>query len=157
MVLFKSLIDQNRHVALVKGQPSPSHITDVRVHRQKLLSDVFSQCKSDSRSVFLYGLKMLQNVEHGVYVYLSQTPAYSEIPNDFDYLTKIGASELLENKNVGAPKRPWVETDPLTLGVGAQILRQLGVRKMRVHMTRPMPLRGLLGYDLEVIETIPVP
>lgn len=156
-ILFKTLVDENRHIALVKGQPAPSRITDVRVHRQKFLSDLFSPCKSEPASVFLYGFKMLQKVDHGVYVYLTHQAHNIDMSNEFDYLVrKTSSPPTPVNQELEGQKRPWMETDPLTLGVGAQILRQLGVRKMRVHMTRPMPLRGLLGYDLEVAETITI-
>jgi 3,4-dihydroxy 2-butanone 4-phosphate synthase/GTP cyclohydrolase II len=158
LILFRTLVDQNRHLALVKGEPSPSRITDVRVHRQKILSDLFSPCKLEPPSVFLYGFKMLEKVEHGVYLYLTHQNQAADLIGDFDYLVQKSTQHPVSpNQDSQAQKRPWVETDPLTLGVGAQILRQLGVRKMRVHMTRPMPLKGLLGYDLEVAETITIP
>jgi 3,4-dihydroxy 2-butanone 4-phosphate synthase/GTP cyclohydrolase II len=54
------------------------------------------------------------------------------------------------------PARSWLDADPRMLGIGAQILRRLGVRQMRVHMTNPKPLKGLHGFDLEVVDTVDI-
>jgi 3,4-dihydroxy 2-butanone 4-phosphate synthase/GTP cyclohydrolase II len=155
IILFRSLIDQVHHIALVKGAPSEKLVTDVRVHRQRQLSDLFATISLQGPNFFSDSLKMLERVENGVLLYLVHPQDPSDILKDFERLTLPGQpSKPKHQEQILAPT--WMETDPRTLGLGAQILRLIGVRKMRVHMTRPVALKGLLGYGLEVTETIPM-
>ena len=102
---------------MVKGEGFEDEIVDVRVHKQRPLVDVFSDHLTGGRSRE-FGLKMLQQSERGVYVYLTNEDTASSVVAD--------AAEF-DNapKNPEAPKK----MDPRLYGVGAQILRQLGVRR----------------------------
>lgn len=144
-LLFKSAIDDLSHVAVIKGDDFENKIVDVRVHRQRPLVDVFSHPVTGGRCRIEYGLEMLKSAEAGVFLYLTHADAQAALVDEFAALTGSGAEKK--------PKKPWVEMDPRMLGVGAQILRHLGVRKMRVHMSNPTPLKGLTGFDLEVVDT----
>lgn len=64
--------------------------------------------------------------------------------------------ELSTREGEKSQMKPWKSMDNRMLGLGAQILRELGVRKMRVHMSQPQRLKGLHGFDLEVVDTRPV-
>lgn len=144
-VLFRSLIDQVGHLALVKGENLTDQVVDVRVHRQRPLRDVFGQGQG---SLLDYGLNMLANSQAGVLLYLNSTGGGSDqLAREFAGLA--GATQV-------QPARSWVDMDPRMLGIGAQILRHLGVRQMRAHMHHPIPLRGLQGYDLEVVDTVDI-
>lgn len=144
-VLFRSLIDQVGHLALVKGDITANKVVDVRVHRQRPLRDVFGQGQSN---LLDYGLNMLATAETGVLLYLTSASGGS------DHMAREFAG--LAGNTPALPARSWVDMDPRMLGIGAQILRHLGVRQMRAHMHHPMPLRGLHAYDLDVVETVDI-
>lgn len=144
-VLFRSQIDDLAHLALIKGADFENQVVDVRVHRQRPLVDVFSHPVTGGRARIEYGLEMLKDAEAGVFLYLTHAESQTALLDEFHALTGPGAEKK--------PKKPWVEMDPRMLGVGAQILRHLGVRRMRVHMSNPTPLKGLTGFDLEVVDT----
>jgi GTP cyclohydrolase II len=78
-----------------------------------------------------------------------------ETPDDLtlDFLRIAGGPDS-EKPASSSRNKSKAEADSRTLGVGAQILRRLGIHRMRVHMATPMPLKGLLGFDLEVVDTI---
>lgn len=146
-VLFRSLIDGVDHLALVKGEALEHAVVDVRVHRQRPLRDVFGS-KDGAGYLIDYGLKMLADSSAGVLLYLTGGDAGSNgLVSEF--------SALCHGPSVTAA-RSWLDADPRMLGIGAQILRRLGVRQMRVHMTNPKPLRGLQGYDLEVVDIVEI-
>ena len=153
-ILLKSGIDSQRHFALVKGQAAlpgqlfgADEIVDVRVHRQRPWIDVFAHPVSGGRYRLDYGLKMLRDADAGVLLYLCHPSTPEELEDEFHALADRGTGQSARSH------RPWVDTDPRMLGLGAQALRLLGVRRMRVHMSTPVPLRGLAGYNLEVVET----
>ncbi len=149
--LYRSQIDGLCHLALVKGDTSKAEIVDVRVHRQHLLMDVFGQPQDGGRSRVDYGLRMLAQSEAGIMLYMTQTETPEDLTHDFLRITAD-----LDNAGLASSARSnsKAEADSRTLGVGAQILRRLGVHRMRVHMATPMPLKGLLGFDLEVVDTV---
>jgi 3,4-dihydroxy 2-butanone 4-phosphate synthase/GTP cyclohydrolase II len=149
--LYRSQIDGLCHLALLKGDTSKADIVDVRVHRQHLLMDVFGQPSDGGRSRVDYGLRMLAQSEAGIMLYMTQP----ETPEDltYDFLRIAGEADSAKlGQSVRSKSK--AEADSRTLGVGAQILRRLGVHRMRVHMATPMPLKGLLGFDLEVVDTV---
>lgn len=149
--LYRSQIDGLCHLALLKGDIAKADIVDVRVHRQHLLLDVFGQPNDDGRSRVDYGLRMLAQSDAGIMLYMTQP----ETPEDltYDFLRIAGEADSAKlGQSVRSKSK--AEADSRTLGVGAQILRRLGVHRMRVHMATPMPLKGLLGFDLEVVDTV---
>ena len=134
-------------MALTKGGPfAPSMVVDIRVHRQRTLVDVFSHPENGGRCRIEYGLKMLASSDAGVFLYLQSQEDSALTERDF-----AGLMDADWKRDLG--RKPWTETDPRMLGVGAQILRHLGVRRMNVHMANPAPLKSLSSYDLEIVET----
>jgi 3,4-dihydroxy 2-butanone 4-phosphate synthase/GTP cyclohydrolase II len=148
--LFRSMIDATTHLALVKGERFDGKVVDVRVHRQRPFLDVIPRSGGAAvRSRLDYGFEMLKEADAGVLLYMTNPDALGDMATEFDALVKTASPA--DGSAAGARVRPWPETDPRMLGTGAQILRALGVRQMRVHMTTPSPLKGLNAYGLEVV------
>jgi 3,4-dihydroxy 2-butanone 4-phosphate synthase / GTP cyclohydrolase II len=141
--LFKSEIDGSTHLAITKGDNFSEKLTDIRVHSQRQLIDVFSHEDDGGRFRVNYGLKMLEESDSGVFLYMTQSEGSNNLISEFDALTDAQADKD-GSKN---------KMNSRMLGIGSQILKQLGVKNMRVHMASPRPLKGLAGYDLNVIET----
>jgi 3,4-dihydroxy 2-butanone 4-phosphate synthase/GTP cyclohydrolase II len=158
--LFKSLVDGTIHFALIKASStifSPDDIVDVRVHRQRTLVDVFAAAKVGGHQRITYGYEMLKKSNAAVFVYLTSPEPQISLPREFEELGQRTGSPTTSQRPELDPAAHSQPMDSLMLGVGAQILRHLGVRKMRVHMSNPMPLRGLLGFDLDVVDTVEIP
>jgi 3,4-dihydroxy 2-butanone 4-phosphate synthase/GTP cyclohydrolase II len=151
-VLFKSEIDGLTHLAIVKGEHFDDHVTEVRVHRQRPLQDVFGVNLGTSRLRLDYSLKLLRDTEHAVLIYLTQPDAQAGLAADFELLTRASEAGSL----VGSQPN-YAPMDPRQLGVGAQVLRALGVRRMRVHRTQSSPLKGLVGFGLDLVGTVEIP
>ncbi|SMF69765.1 GTP cyclohydrolase II /3,4-dihydroxy-2-butanone 4-phosphate synthase [Pseudobacteriovorax antillogorgiicola] len=146
-VLFRNLVDRSEHLAILKGDGFENHVVDVRVHGQKNLCDAIGSRDAGSGKRLAYGLDMLKQVDRGILIYLTRSeqslvPEFEELISDFQKKPK----ESKANK-----KAPGV--DVRLHGTGAQILRSLGVSKMRIHTTSPMALKGLSGFGLEIVET----
>lgn len=137
-VWFKNKVDQELHFALVKGTDLTNHCTQVRVHKQNPINDVFGAThagveRNASRWAIDYALKLLAKHEQAVVVYLSQ---------------KSVSGGFLESYT----SKPS-HMDPRLYGVGAQILKALGVHKMNLHMSSSRPLVGLNAFGLEIQAT----
>ena len=140
-VVFQNTVDNSEHLAIVKGENFGEKIVDVRVHNQKILADVFGESLPGSPGERIaYGMEMLSKVDNGVLVYLSQ-------PNP-------SMAQELASFCGDAPTEPASPQgmDVRQHGTGAQIIRHLGVKKMRVHTTSPLALKGLSGFGLEIVE-----
>ena len=144
---FKNHVDGSQHFALVKGGPFQADQTvDVRVHRQRPLLDVFSSAGA-GRHLVDYGLQLLQKCPAGVLLYLSHPGGNQALEDD-----------VLEcNQERGAGSSKWRAMDPRLYGIGAQILRQLGVRRMRTHVSTQRSLKGLAGFGLEIVDSFVIP
>ncbi len=141
--IFQSEIDGSKHLALTNGENFGSNVTDVRVHKQRTLVDVFSHSEQGGRSRVEYGMRMLNDTKHGIFLYMSEEAGSNNLDKDFDALSEADRPEEESKGSINSRM----------LGVGAQILKYLGVKDMRVHMTNSRPLKGLSGYDLNVVET----
>ena len=148
-LLFKSKIDDLIHFALINEGDFENEIVDVRVHRQRTLVDVFSHPETGGRYRVEHGLKMLKESKAAVFLYLMVPDGQQDHIDEFESLANLSPDQKKKSTSVN-----WAEKDQRMLGVGAQILRHLGVRKMRVHMSNPSPLKGLHGFELEVVDTI---
>lgn len=143
-IVFESILDHSCHVALVKGSEKFGDTTvDVRVHRQRAFADVFRRDFSGKNDLVTYGLKMLKESGSAAVVYLSyptQNPAFG--------LFKT------ESANVSLEDPKHKAMDARLLGIGAQIIRELGIQKMRTHVSQLRTLKGLSGFGLEVVENV---
>ena len=143
--VYRNTVDATEHLAIVKGDNFNDRVVDVRVHKQKPLSDSLGSREQGVGRKVSYGLQMLSDVDTGVFLYLS-SPTHS--------LAEELAMLDHENPESSSESRDSADEAEMRLhGTGAQILRALGISKMRVHSTSAKSMKGLSGFGLEVVET----
>ncbi|MEJ2179132.1 MAG: 3,4-dihydroxy-2-butanone-4-phosphate synthase, partial [Gammaproteobacteria bacterium] len=145
LVSYRDRIDNQVHFALVKGNIKPTEPTLVRVHMPHYLNDVLGIQRKDTGWPLEDVMRQIDEAGAGVIVLLSY-------PGEKDDIIRQVESYQLEDKGETPPRRES-STDLRTYGTGAQILLDLGVRKMRV-MSAPKRIHGLSGFGLEVVEYV---
>jgi 3,4-dihydroxy 2-butanone 4-phosphate synthase/GTP cyclohydrolase II len=149
---FESLIDRETHVALVKGDIGEGENVLVRVHSRCLTGDVFHSARCDCGPQLEAGMQRVAEEGRGILLYLNQEGRGIGLAN------KIRAYELQDQglDTVEANERLGFKADQRDYGIGVQILRDLGVRSMRLLSNNPRKLVGIEGYNLSVVEWIPL-
>jgi 3,4-dihydroxy 2-butanone 4-phosphate synthase/GTP cyclohydrolase II len=149
---YESLINHETHVALVHGKIGDGESVLVRVHSKCLTGDVFHSARCDCGEQLESALKQIANAGRGVLLYLNQEGRGIGLAN------KLRAYELQDQgfDTVEANERLGFKPDQRDYGIGAQILRSLGVRSMRLLTNNPRKFVGLQGYGLSVAETVPL-
>ncbi|MEO8147857.1 MAG: bifunctional 3,4-dihydroxy-2-butanone-4-phosphate synthase/GTP cyclohydrolase II [Bacteroidia bacterium] len=140
------------HLALVKGQWQKDEPVLVRVHSSCLTGDIFGSCRCDCGPQLHKAMEMIDKEGKGVIVYINQEG------RGIGLLNKLKAYKLQEmgRDTVEANVELGFKIDEREYGVGAQILRDLGVCKMLLMTNNPTKRAGLIGYGLEIIENIPI-
>jgi 3,4-dihydroxy 2-butanone 4-phosphate synthase / GTP cyclohydrolase II len=149
---YRSDVTGDENVALVMGEIDPEEPVLVRVHSQCLTGDIFGSCRCDCGPQLEQALEHIAREGKGVLLYLLQEG------RGIGLMNKLRAYELQEegHDTVEANERLGFRPDQRDYGIGAQILRDLGVRKMRLMTNNPSKYIALNGYGLEIVERIPL-
>jgi 3,4-dihydroxy 2-butanone 4-phosphate synthase/GTP cyclohydrolase II len=152
MVAYTQTNTGEQHLALVKGEFIPGEPVLVRVHSSCMTGDIFGSCRCECGPQLQAAMQQIQLEGKGVIVYMNQEG------RGIGLLNKLKAYKLQEEgyDTVEANIKLGFKMDERDYGVGAQILRDLGVSKLRLLTNNPTKRAGLIGYGLEIVENVPI-
>ncbi|GAA0880230.1 bifunctional 3,4-dihydroxy-2-butanone-4-phosphate synthase/GTP cyclohydrolase II [Algoriphagus jejuensis] len=152
LIAFRQTNTQEIHMALIKGTWEPDEPVLVRVHSSCVTGDIFGSCRCDCGPQLHAAMEMVEKAGKGVVLYMNQEGRGIGLINKLKAykLQEQGMDTVQANVALGLPM------DGRDYGVGAQILRDLGVSKIRLISNNPQKRVGLLGYGLEIVEQVPI-
>src|SRR5689334_14104068 len=152
LVAFQEKNSSNEHLALIKGSWKPEEPVMVRVHSSCFTGDILGSLRCDCGEQLHQAMQIVEKEGTGVILYMNQEG------RGIGLLNKLKAYRLQEEgmDTVEANLHLGFQTDQRDYGVGAQILRHLGVTKLRLLTNNPKKRVGLIGYGLEIVDNIPV-
>ncbi|MBR9832845.1 bifunctional 3,4-dihydroxy-2-butanone-4-phosphate synthase/GTP cyclohydrolase II [bacterium] len=150
LIHYKQLTNGQEHLALIKGTWEKDEPVLVRVHSSCITGDIFGSCRCDCGPQLQKSMEMIEKEGKGVIVYMNQEG------RGIGLLNKLKAYKLQEEgyDTVEANLKLGFKMDERDYGIGAQILRDLGVAKMKLMTNNPQKRTGLIGYQLEIVENI---
>lgn len=150
LVAYKQTTNEMDHLALTKGTWDKDEPILVRVHSSCMTGDIFGSCRCDCGPQLQKSMEMIEAAGKGVIVYMNQEG------RGIGLLNKLKAYKLQEEgrDTVEANIELGFQADQRDYGIGAQILRDLGVTKMKLLSNNPKKRTGLIGYGLEIVENV---
>lgn len=152
LIAYRQLNTGQEHLALVKGSWERDEPVLVRVHSSCLTGDVFGSCRCDCGEQLQKAMELIEAEGKGVIVYMNQEG------RGIGLMNKLRAYKLQEQglDTVDANLKLGFSMDERDYGIGAQILRDLGICKMKLMSNNPRKRTGLVGYGLEIVENVPL-
>ena len=152
LVAFKQLDKEMEHLALIKGSWEKDEPVMVRVHSSCVTGDIFGSCRCDCGEQLHAAMQLVEEAGKGVILYMNQEG------RGIGLLNKLKAYKLQEQgyDTVEANEKLGFKMDQRDYGIGAQILRDLGITKMKLITNNPAKRAGLMGYGLEIVEKVPL-
>jgi 3,4-dihydroxy 2-butanone 4-phosphate synthase/GTP cyclohydrolase II len=153
IIAYENALDSLTHIALAKGEITPDKPVLVRVHSECMTGDIFGSLRCDCGDQLHKAMRMIEDEGAGVIVYMRQEG------RGIGLINKLKAYELQQKKGldtIEANHKLGFKDDLRDYGIGAQILVDLGVSKMRLMTNNPKKLVGLEGYGLSIVEQVPI-
>jgi len=152
LTAYRQTTNDKLHLALTKGSWAPEEEVLVRVHSSCVTGDIFGSCKCDCGGQLHQAMQMVEKEGKGVVLYMNQEGRGIGLLNKLKayHLQELGRDTVEANIELG------FKADERDYGIGAQILRDLGARRIKLITNNPSKRTGLTGYDIEISQTIPL-
>lgn len=152
LIAFEQKDTGQEHMALIKGSWKPDEPVLVRVHSSCVTGDIFHSLRCDCGEQLQKAMEMIEAEGKGVIIYINQEG------RGIGLMNKLKAYKLQEQglDTVDANVKLGFRPDERDYGVGAQMLREIGIHKMRLMTNNPTKRAGLIGYGLEIVENVPI-